>query len=243
MDQPNPLIVALDVNHSARALELVDLLKSQAGMFKVGMELFYSSGGRVVQEIKDRGCGVFLDLKLHDIPNTVAGAARALTGLGPDIINVHAAGGPEMMRAAAGAVREEAEKKGLKKPLIIAVTVLTSIDKGIFNDQLGIVGEIDFFVGKWSRLARDCGLDGGGSSPREGSMIRENCGPGFVIVTPGVRPDWSAAGDQKRFTTPARAVAAGADFIVVGRPVTASPDPLAAARRINLEVSDSSGDH
>ncbi len=225
------LIVALDVSDAEKALGLVDLLKPWAGMFKVGMELFYSAGGEIVKEIKKRGCRVFLDLKLHDIPNTAAGAARALARLGPDMINVHAAGGPEMIKAAAGAAREEADRIGLARPLVVAVTVLTSIDRKNFN-LMGMRGKIEDYVARWSKMAADCGLDGVVSSPEEVPLVRKTCGPDFVIVTPGVRPAWSAAGDQKRFATPAAAVSAGATYIVVGRPVTGSPDPRDAAEKI-----------
>lgn len=229
------LIVALDVSHPEKALGLVDVLKPCAGMFKVGMELFYNAGGEIVKEIKKKGCRVFLDLKLHDIPNTVAGAARALTRLGPDMINVHAPGGPEMIRAAAAAVREEADRQGTARPRVIAVTVLTSIDQKTFS-LMGINGKIEDFVAGWSRLAMDCGLDGVVASPEEVPVIRKACGPDFIIVTPGVRPSWSAAGDQKRFTTPAAAISAGATQIVVGRPITGSSDPLASAMKIIDEI-------
>lgn len=230
------LIIALDVSRPEKALELVDLLKPQAGMFKVGMELFYSAGGEMVREIKKRGCRVFLDLKLHDIPNTVAGAARALVRLGPKMINLHASGGPEMMRAAAGAVREEAGRLGAEKPLLLAVTVLTSVSQEIFNG-MGISGKIADFVPVWSEMARECGLDGVVCSPEEAPLVRKACGPGFVIVTPGVRPEWAAAGDQRRIATPRAAIAAGADYIVVGRPVTGSADPPGSALKILEEIT------
>lgn len=204
-------------------------------MFKVGMELFYSTGGDIVKEIKGMGCGVFLDLKLHDIPNTVAGAARSLTRLGPDIINVHAAGGPEMMKAAVQAVHEEADREGYARPLVIAVTVLTSIDQETFS-ALGINGNIESYVTQWSSLTKDCGLDGVVASPEEVRMIRHHCGSDFVVVTPGVRPSWSAAGDQKRFTTPHEAIQRGATYIVVGRPITAAAKPLEAAQKILNEI-------
>ncbi|MCL6611239.1 MAG: orotidine-5'-phosphate decarboxylase [Peptococcaceae bacterium] len=234
------LIVALDVSTGEKALELADRLKPCAGMFKVGMELFYSAGGDIVKELKNKGCRVFLDLKLHDIPNTVAGAARAITGLGPDIINVHAAGGPGMMRSAAEAVRDEAERKKIARPLVIAVTVLTSIDQKTFH-EMGINGKIEDFVVSWSEMAVECGLDGVVASPAEASMIRKACGDKFVIVTPGVRPAWSGAGDQKRIATPSGAISAGATYIVVGRPITGSADPLGAAGKIIEEIKGCAG--
>ncbi len=235
MDNKERLIIALDVYEQDKALEIVDLLKPCAGMFKVGMELFYASGGSIVKQIKDRGCKVFLDLKLHDIPNTVAGAARVLTGLEPDIINVHASGGSEMMKAAARAIRDEAEKLSITCPKIIAVTVLTSIDQGIF-DQLGITGEVDRFVVHWAKLAKDSGLDGVVSSPEETFAIKNACGQQFLTVTPGVRPEWAEKGDQKRFTTPAAAIKSGSDYIVVGRPITKAADPFLAAKKIIEEI-------
>ncbi|MFZ5649973.1 MAG: orotidine-5'-phosphate decarboxylase [Bacillota bacterium] len=232
----NRLIVALDVNDPGRALELVDRLKGCAGMFKVGMELFYAAGGRIVQDIKGRGCKVFLDLKLHDIPNTVARAARVLTGLGPDIINFHASGGPEMMKEASWAVRGEALKLGIQPPAVIAVTVLTSINAEILNKKIGVGWSVEDCVARWAKMTRDCGLDGVVASPGEVSAIREKCGGDFVIVTPGVRPAGSDAGDQKRVMTPAGAISAGSTYIVVGRPITGSDDPLQSARKILDEI-------
>ncbi|MFZ5596143.1 MAG: orotidine-5'-phosphate decarboxylase [Bacillota bacterium] len=232
----NGLIVALDVNERGRAIELVDALKGQAGMFKVGMELFYSTGGGIVRDIKEKGCRVFLDLKLHDIPNTVARSCRVLTALGPDIVNVHASGGPDMMREAAAAVRDEAAKLGVPAPMVIAVTILTSIDREMLNGRLGIPGEVRDCVVRWSSLALDCGLDGVVSSPLEVAAIREACGPGFKIITPGVRPAGAETGDQRRVTTPSGAIKAGADYIVVGRPITASADPRESAKKIVEEI-------
>ncbi|MHB8156284.1 MAG: orotidine-5'-phosphate decarboxylase [Desulfocucumaceae bacterium] len=232
----NPLIVALDVNDEKTALDLVEALKGSAGMFKVGMELFYSTGGHVVEEIKKRGCSVFLDLKLHDIPNTVARASRVLTRLSPAIINVHASGGPEMMREAAAAVRDEADRLGRERPRVIAVTVLTSINREILNSSIGIAGEVDQCVARWAEMAQGCGLDGVVASPREVKAIRRSCGPGFIIVTPGVRPRGSESGDQKRVMTPAEAISEGATYIVVGRPVIGSDSPSAAAKKILLEM-------
>lgn len=235
-DNLNRLIVALDVNDPGRALDLVDKLRGCAGMFKVGMELFYAAGGKIVQDIKDRGCKVFLDLKLHDIPNTVARAARVLTGLGPDIINFHASGGPEMMIEAASAVREEALRLGIHPPAVIAVTVLTSINADILKEKMGVRWNVEDCVVKWAEMTKDCGLDGVVASPREVRAIRESCGKDFVIVTPGVRPAGSEAGDQKRIMTPAGAISAGSTYIVVGRPITGSDDPLQSARKILDEI-------
>jgi len=235
MKDHNRLIVALDVNNQGRALELVDMLKDTAGMFKVGMELFYGSGSEVVERIKLKGCKVFLDLKLHDIPNTVARAARVLTGISPDIINVHASGGPEMMREAVLAVREEAQRLGITPPMVIAVTVLTSINREIMNN-LGTGGDVEQQVVRLASLARNCGLDGVVASPMEVTPIRKACGEDFVIITPGVRPEGADIGDQKRVMTPSGAVSAGATYVVVGRPITASVSPLEAASKILEQI-------
>lgn len=205
-------------------------------MFKVGMELFYSTGGGIVEEIKKRDCAVFIDLKLHDIPNTVARACRVLTRLGPDIINLHAQGGPEMMKAAVEAVNDEAIKSGVKKPLIIAVTVLTSINKEVFNEFIGISGEVEDYVLKWSKMSMDCGLDGVVASPLEIKLIRKTCGSDFIIVTPGIRPTDFEKGDQKRVMTPSGAIKAGSTYLVVGRPITGVTDPLNATRKILHEI-------
>ncbi|MFZ5644455.1 MAG: orotidine-5'-phosphate decarboxylase [Bacillota bacterium] len=232
----NPLIVALDVNSREKALALVDKLSDHVGMFKVGMELFYGTGGNIVKEIKNRGGRVFLDLKLHDIPNTVARASRVITGLEPDIINVHASGGPEMMSEAAAAVSEEAASLDIKKPLVIAVTVLTSINREILNGSIGIEGELEATVVRWSEMTKKCGLDGVVASPKEVSVIREKCGDDFIIVTPGVRPSGSETNDQKRVMTPLEAIKAGSSYIVVGRPVTSSDNPVESAKNILREL-------
>ena len=235
MKDYNRLIVALDVNDPGRALELVDILKDTAGMFKVGMELFYSAGSKVVEDIKDRGCNVFLDLKVHDIPNTVARASRVLTGIRPDIINVHASGGSEMMKEAALAVREESQRLGIIPPLVIAVTVLTSINREIMN-SLGIGGNVEEQVVRLATMVKDCGLDGVVASPMEVAPIRKACGEDFVIITPGVRPAGADTGDQKRVMTPSGAVLAGATYVVVGRPITASNDPMESASKILEQI-------
>jgi orotidine-5'-phosphate decarboxylase len=234
------LIIALDVNDSRKALELVNMLAPYTGMFKVGMELFYSQGAGIISEIKKKNCKVFLDLKLHDIPNTVYRAARALAGLGADIINVHAAGGKEMMRQAMAGVKEGVKEgaaaSGARPPLVIAVTVLTSIDQEVFNSQLGVPGPIMDSVLSWAVQAKEAGLDGVVASPLEVAAIREACGKKFVVVTPGIRPSGSDVGDQKRIMTPGQAINAGATYIVVGRPVTAADDPVSAAMKIAAEI-------
>ncbi|KJS17596.1 MAG: orotidine 5'-phosphate decarboxylase [Peptococcaceae bacterium BRH_c4b] len=236
MSGKDRLIIALDVSDSQQALDLVKMLAPYAGMFKVGMELFYSQGAGIISEIKKKNGKVFLDLKLHDIPNTVYRAARALAGLGADIINVHAAGGKEMMRQAMAGVKEGAAASGARPPLVIAVTVLTSIDQEVFNNQLGVPGPIIDIVLSWAVQAKEAGLDGVVASPLEVAAIREACGKNFVVVTPGIRPSGSDVGDQKRIMTPGQAINAGATYIVVGRPVTAADDPVSAAMKIAAEI-------
>lgn len=232
----NPLIIALDVDTTKEAIVLSDMLGPYAGGFKVGMQLYNSAGPEALRRLRERGAPVFADLKLHDIPNTVAGAARALTRHGALIINVHAAGGSEMMRAAAGAARDEAAKAGMAPPLVVAVTVLTSISQDVFNRETGVPGPIQDRVTAWALLTREAGLDGVVASPLEVKAVRETCGPGFVIITPGVRPAGAAVNDQKRTMTPGEAIKAGATYLVVGRPVTAAPDPVMAARLILADV-------
>ncbi|WP_422448804.1 orotidine-5'-phosphate decarboxylase [Thermoanaerobacterium sp. DL9XJH110] len=230
------VIIALDTPDEHKALGLVRLLKNRVCVFKVGLELFCSAGPAVVKKINAEGCGVFLDLKFHDIPNTVAGAARAAVDSGAFMFNVHASGGREMMeKARAASERAFIEKKKVtgetKPPKILAVTVLTSLDDEDLKEININKSSSDQAV--WlAKLARAAGLDGVVASPREISAIRTAVGKDFLLVTPGVRPRWADPGDQKRVTTPKEAIEAGADYIVMGRPVTAAPDPLAALERI-----------
>ncbi|MFX4261467.1 orotidine-5'-phosphate decarboxylase [Pelotomaculum propionicicum] len=232
----NPLIIALDVDTIAQAENLADKLGPYAGGFKVGMQLYNSVGPEAVRGLREKNVPVFVDLKLHDIPNTVAGAARVLTRHGASILNVHAAGGAGMMSAAATASRDEAARAGLKPPLVVAVTVLTSISQDVFNKEIGITGPIRDRVVTWALLAREAGLDGVVASPLEITPIREACGEDFVVITPGVRPAGAAQDDQKRTMTPREAVRLGATYLVVGRPVTAAPDPVKALRAILEEI-------
>lgn len=232
----NPLIIALDVDTAEEAAYLADKLEPFVGGFKVGLQLFNSAGPDVVHRLKEKG-PVFLDLKLHDIPNTVSGAVRVLTRLGASILNVHAAGGRAMMREAAGAAREEAYQAGISRPLVVAVTVLTSVGQAEFNNEVGFTGAIKDRVTAWALLAKEAGLDGVVASPHEIADVREACGPEFVIITPGIRPAGSVMGDQKRTMTPAEAVKLGATYLVVGRPITAAADPVKAAKFLADEMS------
>lgn len=229
------IIVALDVPNALAARDLVDMLSGRVGMFKVGLELFCSEGPGFVRELVANGHKVFLDLKLHDIPNTVAGAIKSLSQIGVFMCNVHALGGHTMMEQAAKALRESVEKGSM--PLLIGVTVLTSMDdKDLMG--VGISKTSGDEVICLAQLAKSAGLDGVVASPREIELIRAACGDEFVIVTPGVRPAWTSTDDQKRVLTPKEAVAKGATYVVVGRPITKSSDPVTAAQRIASEIDE-----
>lgn len=236
MNAVNRLIVALDFNTEERAVSMAEKLKNDVKFFKVGLELFSACGPKIVERIRETGCDVFLDLKFHDIPNTVAKAAAAITALEPFMINVHALGGYDMMKRAQEAVTNEAERCDVLKPKILAVTILTSLDDKALK-AAGIDQDIQKEVLKLARLAKEAGLDGVVASPSETKLIRKELGEDFMIVTPGVRPEWAASNDQKRIATPRIAVKDGADYIVVGRPVTESKDPAEAARTILKEIA------
>jgi orotidine-5'-phosphate decarboxylase len=234
--------VALDVETASAARRLVSALRGTVGMFKIGSQLFTAAGPGLVREIIASGERVFLDLKYHDIPNTVAGAAVEATRLGVSIFNVHAAGGSEMMRQTAAAVAECAESERLHRPSIIAVTVLTSANATTLA-EVGLNLEPEKWVARLALLAANCGLNGVVASPREVSLVRSVVKqPGFLVVTPGVRPEGSALFDQKRVTTPGAAIMAGADFVVVGRPILDAADPAEAARRIVADMQSSALD-
>jgi orotidine-5'-phosphate decarboxylase len=229
------LIVALDVDGLHAASDLVERLDGIVTRFKVGSQLFTAAGPAAVEAVRKRGGEVFLDLKYHDIPNTVAGAAREAARLGVFMFNVHAGGGRAMMRAAAAAVAA-ATASGSRRPLVIAVTVLTSLDRAALSRELGIASSVEGHVLHLCRLARDAGLDGCVASPNEIRVIRNQLGAGWVIVTPGVRPAGSDADDQSRIGTPQATARAGARYLVVGRPITAAPDPVKAAQAILAEI-------
>ncbi|MBC8029186.1 MAG: orotidine-5'-phosphate decarboxylase [Pyrinomonadaceae bacterium] len=230
------LIVALDVETAAQAREMVNALRGIVGMFKIGSQLFTAAGPDLVREIVSSGERVFLDLKFHDIPNTVAAAGVEATRLGVSIFNVHAAGGSEMMRRTAEAVSKCAAEGGITKPHVIAVTVLTSSNQTTLT-ELGFSFSPADLVRRFALLAEAAGMDGVVASPHEVGLIRAVVNkPGFIVVTPGVRPAGAAHGDQSRVTTPREAIAAGADFLVVGRPILAAPDPARAAQQIVDEM-------
>lgn len=233
----NRILVALDVDRAERALALADALRGSVGGYKIGKQLFTAEGPSIVRALAERGDRVFLDLKFHDIPNTVAGAVRAAVATGAWMVNVHCWGGRVMMRAAAEAAADEAARTGRPKPLVIGVTVLTSLDEAALAEVGASRGVMDQVL-HLARLAQEAGLDGVVASPLETIAIRRQAGPDFCIVTPGIR----AAGqqgtdDQARTLSPADAVRAGASYLVVGRPITAAPDPRAAADAIGAEIA------
>ena len=231
----NRIITALDVHSLEEMKALVTRLGDSISFYKVGMELFYSAGPDAVRYLKEQGKHVFLDLKVHDIPNTVGQSIRALTRLGADFMTLHGTGGRVMMEAAAEAVRDEAEKLGIERPRLLAVTVLTSIDEESWQ-EIGGKYSIAETVRRLAKLAKEAGIDGTVSSPYEAKAIREMNGPDFLIVTPGIRPSFAAANDQKRFTTPAQALRDGASHLVIGRPITKAEDPKDAVCKILDEI-------
>jgi orotidine-5'-phosphate decarboxylase len=228
------LIVALDVDTVDEARALANKLRGWVGGFKIGSRLFTSHGPAFVEELVGRNDRVFLDLKFHDIPNTVAGAVAAATRLGVWMVNVHAAGGVEMMRAARAAADDESATSGIQPPLLIAVTVLTSMNQETLAGT-GVAGPIEEQVERLALLAQEAAFDGVVASPQEIALLRARCDPRFTIVTPGIRGAADAKGDQHRTATPAGALAAGADYLVIGRPIIAAADPREAAERIGEE--------
>jgi orotidine-5'-phosphate decarboxylase len=230
------LIVALDVDSLDRATGLVDALAGQVTRFKIGSQLFTSAGPSSVEAVRKRGGEVFLDLKFHDIPNTVEGAAREAVRLGVFMFNVHASGGRAMMSAAALGAAEAAKALGVPRPLVIAVTVLTSLDRGALARELQVASSVEGHVLHLCSLAREAGLDGNVASPNEIRAIRNAMGPRWAVVTPGVRPAGSDRQDQSRVATPRAAVEAGADYLVVGRPITGAPNPARAAAAVLAEM-------
>ncbi|WP_163879499.1 orotidine-5'-phosphate decarboxylase [Paenibacillus favisporus] len=231
------LIVALDYPDAEAASALVRELEGIPCYLKVGMQLYYAAGPAFVRELKSKGYSVFLDLKMHDIPNTVRGGAESITRLGVDMFNVHAAGGTAMMKAALeGAESALAADPGLSRPVIIAVTQLTSTSQETLNSEIGIQGSVQDAVVHYAKLTQSAGLDGVVASAQESALIREACGQQFITVTPGIRPAGSAAGDQARVLTPGEAIRQGSHYIVIGRPITAAENPREAAEHIIKEM-------
>lgn len=221
------VIIACDFPTAEETLAFLDKFEKEKPFVKIGMELYYGAGNEIVKEIKRRGHKIFLDLKLHDIPNTVKKAMRVLSALDVDMVNVHASGTGNMMRAALeGFTREDGNR-----PLLIAVTQLTSTSEETMHNDLLIDGNINDVIRHYAEVAKEAGLDGVVCSPLEASIVKDSCGESFMTVTPGIRFADSASDDQVRITTPAKAREIGSDYIVVGRPITAAADPVAAYRR------------
>jgi orotidine-5'-phosphate decarboxylase len=228
----NPILVALDVESAAKALALADTLRGSVGGYKIGKQLFTAAGPEVVRELTSRGDRVFLDLKFHDIPNTVAGAVQSAVATGAWMVNVHASGGSAMMQAAAESAAKSAAALGRTRPLVIAVTVLTSMNDAALA-EVGVTRPLIDQVVHLAKLAKQAGLDGVVASPQETRAIRDACGADFQIVTPGIRPvDQQGKDDQARTLTPVEAMQAGSTYLVIGRPITGAPDPRAAADAI-----------
>lgn len=233
------LFVALDVPEAASALKLAEQLSPLGVSFKVGMQLFYAEGMRIVQELQANGQTVFVDLKLHDIPNTVAGAVDSLVRQGVQFLNVHTQGGPDMMRAAVEAAHKAALATGRPRPTLIGVTLLTSLSEQHLKNFLHVQDQsVHAYVQHLGLQAKACGLDGVVCSAREAAEIRSVCGPEFLLVTPGIRPVDASVQDQSRIITPRQAIQNGSDYLVVGRPITQAINPLDAARRIVGEMTE-----
>jgi len=236
----NPILVALDVDTTAQALAAAHTVRGHVGGLKIGKQLFTSEGPTLVRELAARGDRVFLDLKYHDIPNTVAGAVRAATALGVWMVNVHAVGGLTMMQAARQAAEQAAGHQD-QRPLVVAVTVLTSMDAAALA-SVGIARSLGEQVGALAAMAQDAGLDGVVASPQEIAVIRARCGASFQIVTPGIRSGPAIAGDdQARTLSAAEAMAAGANYLVIGRPILRAPDPARAAEEIASTLTKDEG--
>jgi orotidine-5'-phosphate decarboxylase len=244
MAKPNPVYCAVDTVDLAHATRLIQSLTGRAhrpvGGIKLGLEFFMAHGAAGVRQafpaaVRKAGTGFFLDLKLHDIPNTVAGGIRGVVELEPTFITIHAAGGAAMMKAAAEAATQESQRRGVARPKLLGVTVLTSLDKADL-EATGVAAQPADQVLRLAALAQQAGLDGVICSPLEIAALRKQCGAGFELMVPGIRPAGSNVGDQKRVMTPAEAVAEGAHHLVIGRPITEAADPAAAAEAIAREL-------
>jgi orotidine-5'-phosphate decarboxylase len=230
------IIVALDYPDADSAKALLASLQGIPCYMKVGMQLFYAAGPRFVRELKEQGYKVFLDLKMKDIPNTVKGGAESITRLGVDMFNVHASGGKQMMEAAREGMDKALSASTPSRPLLIAVTQLTSISQQVMNEEIGIPGTVEDTVVRYAALAREAGLDGVVASPHEVIPIKEAVGSSCITVTPGIRPLGAELGDQSRVMTPREAFERGTDYVVIGRPITAAPDPRQALETILKEL-------
>ncbi|MCR8641887.1 orotidine-5'-phosphate decarboxylase [Paenibacillus sp. N1-5-1-14] len=232
-DVAGRIMVALDFASVDAAEKLIAELKGIPCYMKVGMQLFYTAGPSFVAKLKEQGYHVFLDLKMHDIPNTVKGGAESITCLGVDMFNVHAAGGRAMMEGALEGVDKALTGiNGAKSPIVIGVTQLTSTSAEVLNQEIGIAGSVEDCVIRYAELTKAAGLHGVVASPLEVTAIKAACGESFISVTPGIRPAGAAMGDQSRVMTPAEAFAQGTDYVVIGRPITAAPSPREAIESI-----------
>lgn len=239
MEPKDRIICALDVNNAYRAIQLVGQLREHVGTFKVGLELATAAGIQILDKLREAGAErIFFDAKLHDIPNTVAGAMKGVVRLGAWCVTVHASGGEAMLRAAVQAARCEAEETGTPAPRVLAVTALTSIDEHILRDEMMVDRALPEYVAALATMAHRAGCDGVIASPHEIAIVRSVINAsGFLVLTPGVRPAGAEKGDQARVMTPAEAIRLGADYLVIGRPIVASPDPVAAAKQIAAEIA------
>ncbi|MBR8836254.1 MAG: orotidine-5'-phosphate decarboxylase [Stigonema ocellatum SAG 48.90 = DSM 106950] len=235
MNTSQRIIVALDVPTLEEAIALVDRL-DQVSFWKIGLELFVATGPKILEVLKSRSKRIFLDLKFHDIPNTIAGACRAASGYGVDILTIHATCGKDALKAATEAVQAGAAMAGVKPPKLIAISLLTSISSRQLAFDLKIPLELPEYALEMALMAQQMGLDGAVCSPQEVVQLRQTCGDDFLLVCPGVRPTWADVGDQKRVFTPAQALHSGADYLVIGRPITASVAPELAWERICDEL-------
>ncbi len=236
MQAASKVMVALDYGSAAEARGILRKLEGIPCWMKVGMELYYAEGPAFVRELKQLGYRVFLDLKLHDIPNTVKGGARSVARTGADMFNVHAAGGSAMMRAGAEGAAEGAAQAGLKPPIVIAVTQLTSTSQEVLTSEIGLQETVGEAVVRYAKLAQAAGLQGVVCSALEAAELKAQLGPDFQLVTPGIRPAGASLQDQSRVMTPAQALASGSDYLVIGRPITEAADPRAALEHIMEEL-------
>lgn len=236
MSKTKKLILALDLSDHGYALDIVDKFSDYIDIFKVGLELFTSCGPKIVEDINRKGKKVFLDMKFHDIPNTVSKASVAVTALGIHMFNVHASGGFEMMKQCRDKVVEFCLKENIQRPIMLGVTVLTSLSRETLREEFGIQHGLRTHVRHLATLALNAKLDGVVASAREAEMIRDYCGRDFLIITPGIRPSWSPPDDQMRTVTPKDAIRQGADYLVLGRAVFQQPDPRKTIELIELEM-------
>ncbi|MBI5676065.1 MAG: orotidine-5'-phosphate decarboxylase [Nitrospirae bacterium] len=238
MEPKDRIILALDVSSYEEAVDIIEKFREDVNIFKVGLELFTSAGTKIVEKINSAGKKVFLDLKFHDIPNTVSKSALAAAELGVFMLTIHTSGGFAMMQKTAEALVKASLKENFSRPKILGVTVLTSIDNECLKNEVGIAHSMTTHIKHLSALALKAGLDGVVASPQEAEIIRSNCGKNFLIVTPGIRPSWAPQNDQKRTLTPKEALQKGADYLVIGRAVMSQPDPVKALKLIHDEIAD-----